>query len=124
VIVLAGDPILQTQALWAHLRQRAPHAFLKDARVERPIVLDLDDLDPMLAQIERGAVLPELLAEFMGSAYAELPPRNWMKERFPGSLGGRPSYVREQYEAAARVAARALYPDSEDKIEIHDRDWS
>lgn len=122
VLVLAGDPILQTPALWAYLRQRAPNAFLQDSRVRRPIILALDDLEPMLAQIERGAVLPEMLAELLGSAYAELPPRNWMNERFPGSLARRPAYVREQYEAAARMAARALYPDSEDKIEIRERD--
>lgn len=113
VIVLAGDPILQTPALWAYLRRRAPEAFLQDARVKRPIILDLDDLDPMLALVERGAVLPELLAEFVGSAYAELPPRNWMNERFPGSLGRRPAYVHEQYEAAVQIAAGTVYPGGE-----------
>jgi hypothetical protein len=118
VVVLAGDPILQTQALWAHFRSNAPSAFLDDTRVQRPILMDLDDLDPMLAAVERGTQLPDLLRGFLESDFAELPPRNWMKDRFPASLKKRPVYVDEQFEAAVRMAARALFPGSEHKVRI------
>jgi hypothetical protein len=76
LLVLPGDPVMQTPALWAYIRQAAPEAFSEDARVQRPTITDLDDLEPMLAQVERGVPLPELLAEFSTSIYAELPPRS------------------------------------------------
>ena len=116
LLVLAGDPIMQTPALWAYLRQTAPEAFSADARVQRTVIADLDDLEPMLAQVERGTPLPDLLAAFSASAYAELPPRNWMHAHLPGSLRRRPAYVRHEYVAAGRMAAGALYPDSEQRF--------
>jgi len=113
VLVQAGDPIFQNPALWQYLHDVAPEAFLSDARVRRPTILNLDDLEPLLALIqEEGKVLPELLSEILASPYVELPPRNWVHATF-GGIRRRPLYVDEQGQAALRLAATALFPHSE-----------
>jgi hypothetical protein len=85
VLVLAGDPILQTPALWHYLREAAPDAFIDDWRVRRPTILDLDDLEPLLALVqEEGFLLPRLLEKIMASPFGQLPPRNWVHATFGG----------------------------------------
>jgi hypothetical protein len=113
VVVLVGDPILQTPALWHYLRHAVPEAFIDDARVQLPFILDLDDLEPLLALVEGdGHTLPGLLADLAVSPYAELPPRNWVHSTF-GGIPCRPRYVEEQLRAAMRLAGTALFPGSE-----------
>jgi hypothetical protein len=112
LLVLAGDPIMQTPMLWGYLRNAAPGAFVRDARVKRPVITDLDDLEPLLGLVQEGHVLPELLSEFLVSPYSEMPPRNWVHSRF-GGIRARPAYVQEQYAAAMRLAGLTLYPNSE-----------
>jgi hypothetical protein len=110
VLVLAGDPVAQTPLVWGHIRSTSPEAFLDDVRVQRPIILDLDDLEPLLALCEEGHHLPELLAEFLQSDYAEMPPRNWL-----GATHGvkrRPSFVVDQYRAAMSAARYRLFPNT------------
>lgn len=111
VLVLAGDPITPTPMLWGHLRDQHPEAFHPDARVQRPVICDLDDLEPLLALVEEGHLLPALLADLLRSPEAEHPPRNWVHRVFSGVLA-RPTYVAEQFEAAANLAGATLYPDS------------
>lgn len=53
VLVLAGDTIAPTPPLWGHLRSTCPEAFSDDARVQRPVICDLDDLEPLLALRQR-----------------------------------------------------------------------
>ncbi len=113
VLVLAGDSVLQTPFLWGWLRQELPAlvALAGDPRVRRPIICDLDDLEPMLALVERGESLPALLAQFLASNLSEYPPRNWLAQRGV-DLSARPQYVKEQCTAAVRAGAAQLYPDS------------
>jgi hypothetical protein len=119
VVVLAGDPVLQTPALWQYLRDAAPEAFIDDARVRQPLILELDDLEPLLALVEgNGHTLPSLFAALVQSPYAELPPRNWVQAAF-GGIPCRPRYVEEQLQAAMRLAGTALFPGSE-----HLANWS
>jgi hypothetical protein len=112
VLVLAGDPILQTPALWHYLRHTAPEAFIDDPRVRRPTIANLDDLEPLLALVqEEGFLLPELLRDIMASPFSQLPPRNWLHATFGGIK--RPArYVEEQASAAVRLAGRLHFPDS------------
>jgi hypothetical protein len=112
LLVLAGDPLMQTPLLWGYLREAAPRAFLPDARVRRPTIVNLDDLEPLLALVQAGHHLPELLRDLHGSPFAEMPPRNWVNDRF-GSVPGCPTYVKEQFDAAMRLAGLTLYPRSE-----------
>lgn len=111
VLVLAGDAIVQTQMLWGHLRASHPTAFRSDPRVQRPVICDLDDLEPLLALVQEGHLLPALLADLLASPEAELPPRNWVHRVFSGVLA-RPAYVEEQFEAAMNLAGSSLYPNS------------
>jgi hypothetical protein len=112
IVVLAGDPILQTPALWHYVQDTAPEAFSRDARVQRPLIFDLDDLEPLLALVEGdGHTLPELLARLAASPYASLPPRNWVHATF-GGVPCRPAYVNAQIQAAMRLTGSALFPDS------------
>lgn len=39
VLTIAGDPILQTPALWHYLAASAPRAFVHDAKVKRPTIM-------------------------------------------------------------------------------------
>jgi len=110
VLVQAGDAMFQSPALWEHLRAEAPGAFLPDARVHRPTLLNLDDLEPLLALVqENGKLLPELFGEIAASAYAELPARNWVHATH-GGITRRPQYVDEQYHAAMHLARATLFP--------------
>jgi hypothetical protein len=109
VLVQAGDPIFQSPALWQYLRGAAGAAFLTDARVQKPTLLNVGDLEPLLALVqEEGKLLPELFAEISMSAYAELPARNWVHAT-RGGITRRPRYVDEQYRAAKDLAKATLF---------------
>jgi hypothetical protein len=109
VLLQAGDPIFQSPALWQYLRGTADGAFLADARVQKPTLLNIGDLEPLLALVqEEGKLLPELLAEISTSAYAELPARNWVHAT-RGGIPKRPGYVDEQYNAAMDLAKATLF---------------
>jgi hypothetical protein len=111
VLVLAGDTTALTPLLWGRLRATTPHAFVDDARVQRPVICDLDDLEPLLALAEEGQHLPDLLARFLRSGSEESPPRNWIAQAY--GLERRPSFVEDQYRAAMDEARRTLFPPSE-----------
>lgn len=111
ILVLAGDSIMQTEVLWGHLRTAAG-AILQDDRVQRPVIADLDDFEPLLGLVEgEGRLLPELLADFLASQYAERPPRNWIDDAF-GGIPRRPTYVDQQFFKATHLAASSIYPNS------------
>jgi hypothetical protein len=107
VLVLAGESAMQQPLLWGHLRDAFPTAFVDDGRVQRPMVCDLDDLEPLLALAEQGHHLPELLAAFLESEFAELAPRSWVVHRFEEAA--RPSYVENQFRAALSSAGARLF---------------
>lgn len=111
LLVLAGDPVMQTPMLWGYLRETARDAFLSDARIQRPIIVNLDDLEPLLALVQAGHHLPELLSGLLASPYAEMPPRNWIHDRFR-SIPARATYVEEQYQTAMQLAGLVLFPKS------------
>jgi len=98
VLVLTGDTIGQTPLLWGHLRAGGPRCFVDDARVQRPVICDLDDLESFLALAEEGKHLPELLAQFLHSGAEEFPPRNWISQAYGHKR--RPSFVEDQYRHA------------------------
>jgi hypothetical protein len=109
VILQAGDSIFQSPALWQYLRRAAGAAFLADARVQKPTLLNIGDLEPLLALVqEEGKLLPELFAEIATSAYAELPARNWVHAT-RGGIPRRPRYVDAQYKAAMDLAKATLF---------------
>jgi hypothetical protein len=107
VLVLAGDAIAPTPLLWGHLRATCERAFVADARVQRPVICDLDDLEVLLALAEEGSHLPELLASFLGSGAEEFPPRNWVGQAF--GLERRPKFVEDQFIGANEQVRRALF---------------
>ncbi len=121
VLVLAGDGVVQTPVLWAWLREELPELDLVDARLRRPVICDLDDLEPLLALVEDGHTLPGLLTRFLSSEMSELPPRNWIAKELQGDLSTRPEYVREQWTAAVRAGAGRVFPDSR---RIGQLDWA
>jgi hypothetical protein len=113
LVVLAGDPILQTPALWHYLLNAVPEAFAVDARVRRPFILDLDDLDALLVHVEaHDRRLPEMLDGLAASRFADAPPRNWVQHEL-GAVPHRPAYASEQLERAVRLAGMAHFPGSE-----------
>ncbi len=94
VVLLTGHGLLTTPILWGLVRdQLAPGAF-SDPRVGPPTLCDLDDFELLLGLVEKGETLPALLCRFHASPFAEMPPRNWLSDQFPGRVP-RPSFVEE-----------------------------
>ncbi len=112
VLVHAGEGLLQTRVLWqwigAHLEQGA----FGDARVQSPTIADLDDLEPLLSLVERGHTLPGLLAGLNATAYATVPPRNWVADVHGLLAEERPRFVERQFGRAMRDVYARLFPDS------------
>jgi hypothetical protein len=116
VLVLAGDAIAPTPLLWGHLRSSCPDCFHDDARVRRPIICDLDGLESLVALVEEGHHMPELLSLFLRSGHAEFPVRNWTSQTYGHER--RPSFVTERYQHAMsdviyrHFGVRPTLPDS------------
>jgi len=72
----------------------------------------LDDLEPLLALVERGQTLPELLTNLKSSQYAAMPPRNWIAAAHALSADTRPRYVNAGFRRAMHDVHRRLIPDS------------
>jgi hypothetical protein len=107
VLVLAGDGLIESPLLWDYLQENAPRAFISDERVRRPVICDLDDLEPLLALCEDGRHLPDLLGGFLGSEYRNQPPRNWIWHNFKGNH--RASFVERQFRVGVDAAKRSLF---------------
>jgi hypothetical protein len=107
VLVLAGDGVTQSPLLWDHLREIASEVFMDDARVQRPVICDLDDFEPLLALGEEGHHLPDLLASFLASSDCDQPPRNWVSRTY--GLERRPSFVAGQFITAMNAARDRLF---------------
>jgi hypothetical protein len=110
IVVLAGEPLIQHPLLWGLLRAEFPAAWLEDARVQAPLLLDLDDLEAFMALAEQGHHLPDLLAAFLASDESEDPPRSWLVTTYGDQL--RPSYVEHRARAAFESARKIMYPAS------------
>jgi hypothetical protein len=108
VLVLAGDGMTQSPLLWAHLRAVAPEAFVDDARMRRPVICDLDDLDALLALAEEGHHLPDLLGMFVASGDEEHSPRRWVGAAY--GLERRPTFVKNQFQSAMDAARVRAFP--------------
>lgn len=107
VLVLAGDSVPAEPLLWGHLRSSCPRCFNDDARVRRPIICDLDDLESVLALAEEGHHVPYLLSQFLASGAGELPVRNWISRTY--GLERRPAYVDERYRLAMNDVRSRLF---------------
>lgn len=113
VIVHAGDSVAPTPMLWSWLREDMEGRIGADPRIRQPVIMDLDDLEPLLGLVERGNSIFNLLGRFLASNLAELPLCNWLARDFGMSEPLRPAYVDEQWTLAARAGAAVLYPHSE-----------
>jgi hypothetical protein len=114
MLVLAGQGVMQTPLLWEWVTPRLEPGAFGDARVAPPTIVDLDDLDPLLSLVEEGRTLPQLLAEFHASRFAQLSPINWIAARFErAAADSRPRYVERQADAAFRHVQAQLFPDSD-----------
>jgi hypothetical protein len=116
LLVLAGDAVLQTPALWTYLQDAAPDAFIEDPRVQAPQIFGLDDFEPLLSLIqEEGAVMPQLLQTIAHSPFALVPARNWVHATF-GGVTRRPFYTEEQSTSALKLAIETIYPGASSRI--------
>ena len=113
VILLAGDGVLQTPILWKWIRDRLPDGAFLDDRVRPPTICDLDDLDPLLVLVERGATLPDLLESFHSSGHAEFSPRNWVAATQGLFEHERPAYIHQRFEKTMRQVHQQLFPRSD-----------
>lgn len=100
MLVLTGQGLLSTPISWGMTRERLTEGAFTDPRVAAPTLCDLDDYESLLSLVEHdGWTLPNLLAELQVSPFADLPPRNWIHERF-GARVLRPTFVTDTYERA------------------------
>jgi hypothetical protein len=107
VLVLAGDTVAPTPLLWGHLRSHCPRCFNNDARMQRPMICDLDDLESLMALIEEGQHFPHLLSQFLRSGAEEFPVRNWISQAYGHER--RPSFVEAQYRHAMDDVIHSLF---------------
>ena len=124
IVVLAGDTVPPTPVLWDWLRQELNGRIdvNADPRIRRPLVIDLDDLEPLLALVEQGESLFGLLGRFLASNLSEFPMRNWIAREFTLTGEGRPRYVVEQWKLAGTAGGSVLYPGSEKLTHAFDQD--
>lgn len=113
LLVLAGDTISPTPMFWRWLRDELNGRIDSDPRVRTPLVIDLDDLEPVFALVEQGHRLFDLLDSYLRSDLREFPLRNWVSREFDLGDPHRPRYARQQWREAAKAGGQVLYPDSE-----------
>jgi hypothetical protein len=112
VLLMSADGITVTPFLWGWLRQELAAVDPTDARIRRPVIIDLDELEPLLALCERGRTLSELLGQYLDSGYAELPLRNWLHDEIRPDFAVRPTYISEHYTLAMQAARLRMFPKS------------
>ena len=112
VVVLAGDTVAPTPMFWRWLHDEMDSRIGSDPRIRHALLLGLDDLEPLLALVEQGHTLFDLLGRFLASDLAEFPLRSWIAREFDVSEP-RPAYVRAQWKLAAGAGGEVLYPASE-----------
>ncbi len=118
MLVLASEGLLQIPPLWRWTFEQLPEGAFSDQRVRPITICNLDDLEPLLALVERGETLPALLTAFHNSSYAQLPPRNWIAATQGLPASERPAYVDAQYKKAMDDVRRRLYPHSKSIVAV------
>jgi len=106
-IVVIASPVLQSEFLWGYIADRISEAFV-DARVQPPTLLSLDEFEQLMALVEEGRGIPDLLANRLGSAHANLPPARYFAMQ--SSNLARPQYVERKMREAGGLAIRELFP--------------
>jgi hypothetical protein len=75
--------------------------------------MGLDDLDVVLALVERGEALPDILRRVVESESRELGPLNWVAANYKiAAADMRPRFVTVQHEKAMDRVTRRLFPSS------------
>ena len=113
VLVLAGDTVFQSSILRRWLRRRLPPGAFQQPCVREPTIMGLDDLDLLLALVERGETLPDMLRRIHASELRDRGPKDWVAANYAEAAADmRPRFVTGQADKAlAHVGAR-LFPHS------------
>jgi hypothetical protein len=104
VLVSAGE-VTQTPLLWDFIRHQAP-ACLKQPKVQPLTLLDLEDYEQLIALVERGRALHELLGKKTAPEYRDLELAMWLSHDPSAPAIERPPQMVD--EAYARLADRAM----------------
>lgn len=110
VLVLTGDAPPVTPLLWRFINGGLAERMANSPHIARPLIADLDDLEPLLALAEGGRSLFELIRRFQGSPQQFFELRHWFVEEPDLQPDGHPRYVEEQLAAAHQAAVRVLFP--------------
>jgi hypothetical protein len=109
VLVLSGDALTVESVLFRYVSSVRPGMFA-DARVQMPVITDLDGLEKALALCEHhGHTLAELLTAFVAETGAQVPLINWITQRYHPPADLRPSYVETMFDAAMEPAGDQLF---------------
>lgn len=111
VLLLTGHGLLSTPFMARYIQHRLRDDAFSNPRMAPPTVCDLGDLEPMLALAEQdGRTLPDLLAELHASPFADLPPRNFLFDRFGDRVEHlRPHSVKRRSDAAVADMKSRLF---------------
>jgi hypothetical protein len=99
VLLLAGEGIALTPIVWSWVEMFIPEGSFSDQRVGPPTICNLDEFERLLVLVERGQLLPALLASFHDSGYSRLPFTNWISDTYDIEADEIATYVDEQFAA-------------------------
>jgi hypothetical protein len=99
VLLLAGEGIALTPIVWSWVEKCIPEGSFSDQRVGPPTICNLDEFERLLVLVERGHLLPALLASFHYSSYSRLPFTNWISDTYDIEADEIATYVDEQFAA-------------------------
>lgn len=107
-IVVTAGPLMQTEHLWAHIRQRI-QGRLAQPKVQLPTLLDLEDLEALCGMIEAGHHLPTILESKTRPPYQELELAVWATNAPDAPVKEtRPAMIEARFERASNQVIAAV----------------
>jgi hypothetical protein len=113
-VLVISEGLTVAEPLWQHIAEQHPDAFA-DGRVKPLVILDAHELELVMALVEEGHSLHELLERKTSAEWQVLPVRRWVHDEFPeGDKPRRPALVERNWDAAWHLVLDVMFPDRED----------
>jgi hypothetical protein len=103
-VLVTTEGLAVAEPLWERIR-RAHSGLFTDARVQPPAILDREELEHLMALVEEGESLSDLLSARAASAYSDLPVRKVAAGRAPGGGDATAAVVRARPMGSRDAAA-------------------
>ncbi|MCW2985507.1 MAG: hypothetical protein JWR63_3077 [Conexibacter sp.] len=110
-MIVVAEGIVAAEPLWAHIEIKHADAF-GSHRIQPLGIIDTYELELLMALVEEGNALPDLLAQKADSAWRVMPFRHWIRDNFPNpsEVGRRPALVDRNWRAAQQLLFDVVFP--------------